>query len=196
MQDGVIAPNTTTIDSIHEEAMLLNHLIEDLQELSLAEAGQLRIDLRPTDVREVVESAVAGLKMPASAKNITLSTHIPNNLPPIQADPERIGQVLRNLINNAILYTENAGKITITAQPETNGISIAVTDTGKGIAPEHIPHLFDRFYRADESRNRATGGTGLGLAITKALVDMHHGNITVDSTVGEGTTFKFTLPQI
>jgi signal transduction histidine kinase len=195
VQDGVIDPNRATIDSLHEEAMLLNYLIEDLQELSLAEAGQLRIMVRPMDVVEVVESAVAGLKMPASSKNITLTTNLPSNLPIVQADPERMGQVLRNVIKNAILYTENAGKITITAQAEPTGVSIAVADTGRGIAPEHIPYLFDRFYRADESRNRATGGTGLGLAITKAIVDLHHGDIFVDSIVGVGTTFKIFLPQ-
>ena len=195
IQDGLVNPDTPTISSIHEEAMLLNRLVEDLQELSLAEAGQLRIDVRPVDLGEIVEGAVMAHRLPAQAKEITLNAGIPTNFPPISADPERIGQLLRNLLKNGITYTPKNGHIQIDLSTTAdNQAQLRIADNGQGISPDDLPHVFDRFYRADKSRDRATGGAGLGLAIAKAIVEMHKGEIKVESALEQGTTFVVTLP--
>ena len=116
-------------------------------------------------------------------------------MPDVQGDGERILQILRNLLRNGVAYTPHGGEIRTTAVIRPTELEISISDTGQGIDPEHLPHLFDRFYRADKSRNRATGGTGLGLAITKALLELQNGRIWVNSTLGQGTTFTFTLPR-
>lgn len=211
LQDGILEADEVTINSLHEESLLLNHLIEDLQELSLAEAGQLRLEPHACDVGGLVAQAVQSVQLAAAEKGITLAVDLPDNLPEAWADAERVLQILRNLLQNAVAYTPQGGTVTTTAvvatavvatavvatpaatSPAT--IEVAIRDTGPGIAAEHLPHLFDRFYRADKSRHRATGGTGLGLAITKALLDLQNGRIWVTSTVGEGSTFTFSLPQ-
>lgn len=196
VQDGILEADEVTINSLHEEALLLNHLIADLQELSLAEAGQLRLEPQRCDVGSLVTQAVQSVQLAAAEKGITLAVTLPDALPEAWADSERVLQILRNLLRNAVAYTPAGGKVTTTAvfTPPTT-LEIAIHDTGPGIAAEHLPHLFDRFYRADKSRNRATGGTGLGLAITKALLDLQNGRIWVTSTVGEGSTFTFSLPK-
>jgi signal transduction histidine kinase len=119
---------------------------------------------------------------------------IPDTFPFIEADPERLSQVVRNLVANALRYTPANGEIGIAARETENGVEVLVKDTGSGIASNHLPHIFDRFYRADPARARATGGAGLGLAIVKHLVELHGGHITVASEVGEGTTFAVRLP--
>ena len=118
-----------------------------------------------------------------------------DDLPVVVADPERVGQVLRNLLSNALHHTPPEGRIVIEAQAVPEGIEVAVRDTGSGIAPDQAPYVFERFYRADPSRNRATGGAGLGLAIVKQLVEAHGGRVWLESTPGEGTTVRFTLPS-
>ena len=195
MQDGVVEMESAAIDSLHEEAMLLNHLIDDLQELSLAEAGQLRLDPRPGNVTEMVEAAIASHQMMAGTQGVSLK-HVSaaSPVPPVEVDPERIGQVLRNLIHNAITYTPSGGEVCMQVEVAADHVRISVSDTGPGIPPEALPYVFDRFYRADRSRARRTGGSGLGLAICKALVEMHGGSITVESQPGQGATFAFTLP--
>jgi signal transduction histidine kinase len=115
-------------------------------------------------------------------------------VPPVEVDPERIGQVLRNLIHNAITYSPSGGEVRVRVEVAADHVRISVSDTGPGIPPEALPYVFDRFYRADRSRARRTGGSGLGLAICKALVEMHGGSITVESQPGQGATFAFTLP--
>ncbi len=127
-------------------------------------------------------------------KNLTLQMHISSDLPRIEADQERVAQILRNLFSNAIRYTPGQGEIHLTASRSEAGVEISVRDTGVGIAPEQLPFLFERFYRADSSRARATGGTGLGLAIVKQVVQAHGGHITVESQQGKGTCVTFTLP--
>jgi signal transduction histidine kinase len=194
LQDGVVDPDKDAIDSIHEEAMLLHRLVEDLQELSLAEAGQLRLERRPAALTDVVDGAVEAACPQAAAEKLVLTVDVPKSLPLVDVDPQRIGQVLRNLLCNAMTHTPPGGEIGITAHVQDEWIVVCVRDTGTGIAEEDLPHVFDRFYRADRSRSRATGGAGLGLAIVRQLVEAHGGQIEVESEPGQGTTFTFTLP--
>lgn len=196
LREGVMKPDPALIDSLYEEAMLLSHLVDDLQELALAEAGQLRLVRQPLALAEVVERVVNAMQPQATEKELSVRVDLPADLPPVDADPERIGQVLRNLLTNAMTYTPAGGQITIVAQTVGSEVEVSVRDTGRGIAPEHLPYIFERFYRADKSRARTTGGAGLGLAIVKQLVQAHGGRVWVESEVGEGTKFTFALPIV
>jgi signal transduction histidine kinase len=193
LQDGVVKPERRVVDSLYEEAMLLNRLIDDLQELALAEAGQLRMQRQPTELAAVIHGAVEMFRPQAEANGVTLCADVPDNLARVNIDPERIGQVLRNLVNNALVHTPRGGEIVIAAQPGNEWIAVSVRDTGAGIAPADLPHILERFYRADRSRSRETGGAGLGLAIVKQLVEAHGGQISVKSEIGHGTEFVFTV---
>jgi len=193
-KDGLIQPDEALVDNLHEEAMLLSRLVNDLQELALAEAGQLRLECQPVSVGDVVQALVEVLSPLASSRDISLVVHMPDDLPLVQADPHRVRQVLRNLLNNALDFAPQGGQVTVTAQPDGKWMSVQVCDTGPGIKPEHLPYVFERFYRADPSRTRATGGAGLGLAIVKQLVEAHGGRAWVESAPGAGATFGFTLP--
>jgi signal transduction histidine kinase len=193
-KDGLVQPDGALVDNLYEEAMLLNRLVNDLQELALAEAGQLRLERHSVKVGDVVRTTVEVLCPHAEARDISLVVQVPDDLPLVKADLHRVGQVLRNLMNNALDFTPPGGQVTVTAQPDGKWVSVQVRDTGPGIAPEHLPYVFERFYRADPSRTRATGGAGLGLAIVKQLVEAHGGRVWVESTLGAGTTFGFTLP--
>lgn len=195
IQDGILQPDRALIDLIYEEAILLNNIVQDLQELALAEAGQLRFTRREVQIEEIIEQTVALLQPTAQTQHIDLSYHIPYRLPPVYADPHRFSQVLRNLLTNAVKYTPAGGSVTVTAAAHMKEVEIRVTDTGSGIDAEHIPYLFERFYRADPSRSRITGGAGLGLAIARQFVEGMGGNIRVESEIGQGTTFTFTVQK-
>jgi signal transduction histidine kinase len=123
-----------------------------------------------------------------------MTVELPDKLPPVNIDSHRIGQVLRNLLENAMAHTGAGGTITVTARQRQNCVEVAVTDTGEGIPPEDLPNIFERFYRVDKSRARATGGSGLGLTIAKRLIEAHGSSIEADSEMGKGSTFTFTLP--
>jgi len=193
-RDGLLPPDDALVDNLYEETMLLSRLVADLQELAQAEAGQLTLLRQVMPLAGIVEQAVTILGPQANAKGLTLTVDLPADLPPVDVDPERVGQVLRNLLNNAVAHTPQGGRITVTTRAVAAEIVISVHDTGMGIAPQHLPYVFDRFYRADKSRARQTGGAGLGLAIAKQLVIAHGGTISVESAPGEGSTFTFTLP--
>ena len=193
-RDGLLAPDGALVENLYEETMLLSRLVADLQELAQAEAGQLTLLRQPAHLAGIVEQAVTILRPQVNAKGLALSVNLPADLPPVDVDPERVGQVLRNLLNNAVAHTPKGGEITITARAADAEVAVSVHDTGTGIAPEHLPYVFDRFYRVDKSRARQTGGAGLGLAIAKQLVVAHGGSIKVESAPGPGTTFTFTLP--
>ncbi len=195
IQDGLARADVETIDSLHEEVMLLNRLVDDLQELALAEAGKLQLQTIPISLREIVLKAQKALEPKVREKDIAIHLDIPDALPPLEVDPERIGQVLRNLLANAVEYTPQGGEIRVVARAGQEGIEVKVCDSGIGIAEEHLSFLFERFYRVDGSRTRSTGGAGLGLAIVKQLVQAHGGKIEVDSILGSGTTITFTLPM-
>jgi signal transduction histidine kinase len=190
-----VPSDTKTINSIYEEAMLLNRLIDDLQELTLAESGQLRLMRSATAPAQIVTTVVAAAAPQAAERGLTLRTEIDPDLPYINVDAQRIGQALRNLIVNAIAHTPPGGEVVVSAASTDESVTISVRDTGEGIAPDHLPHLFERFYRADSSRSRSTGGSGLGLAIVKQWVEAHDGTITIESELGSGSTFTITLPQ-
>jgi signal transduction histidine kinase len=193
IQDGMVQPEPEVIDSLHEETMLLSHLVNDLQELSLAEAGKLHIEMQPLEVSQVIQRAALLAQQPANQKGIQLRTEVPADLPLVSADPERLEQILHNLLDNAIHYTPQGGEILIAAGRQGEQIEIQVKDTGSGITAEHLPYIFERFYRADQSRNRATGGAGLGLAIVKQLVEAQGGQVGAQSQPGKGTTMTFSL---
>lgn len=195
IQDGVLQADAETVDMLHDEAILLNRLIQDLQELALAEAGALHVEMQELDLKNVIEQSIGASLANAKTKGVSLSSQVPPDLPVVVADQRRVSQILHNLINNAITHTNNAGKINLTVEVFPNELEIFVSDTGEGIDAEHLPYLFERFYRADPSRSRATGGAGLGLAIVKNLVEAQGGRVQVDSIKGKGSTFSFTLPR-
>ncbi len=194
LQDQLVEPDPDVIALLHEEAVLLSRLVTDLQDLTLAEAGQLHLQLAPIALEDIIMLSVNGLALQAKSKQLSLQVDVPADLPLVEADPQRVVQILRNLLSNAIKHTLPEGKICVTAKASGQEVEVSVQDTGVGIAAEHLPYLFKRFYRADRSRSRATGGTGLGLAIVEQLVQAHGGHVSVQSEVGKGTCFTFTLP--
>ncbi|HEV2583279.1 MAG TPA: ATP-binding protein [Ktedonobacteraceae bacterium] len=194
LRDHVIDPTGDMIASLYDESLLLSRLVVDLQELSLAEAGQLRLARRQLSPDEVLIQAVSALQLQAEAKQLALHVDLPACLPRVEADAERVGQVLRNLLSNAIIHTPPGGTITVSACIHEDEVLVSVQDTGAGIEAQHLPYIFERFYRADSSRSRTTGGTGLGLAIVKQVVEAHGGHVAAESTPGRGSSFTFSLP--
>lgn len=193
--DGVLLADAETYQAIHREADRLQRLVNDLQELSRVESGAFELDRQTMKVSDLVDSAIARLGNQFEEKGVALETQVPSGLPQVLADKDRIDQVLLNLVGNALQYTPSGGKVTISARAQDGEIHIAVADTGIGIPPEHLPHLFTRFYRVDKSRSRAGGGSGIGLTIARHLVEAHGGRIwVVSSGSGQGSTFTFTLP--
>ena len=194
MCEGVIESDTDTIRSLNEEATLLSRLVDDLQELSLAEAGELKLIYLREDIGKLIQQTVAGVQTEATAKELSVSIDLPDKLPLVNIDSHRISQVLRNLLENAVAHTARGDTITVTARQQENYLEVAVTDTGEGIPAENLPNIFERFYRVDKSRARVSGGSGLGLTIAKRLVEAHGGKIEVQSEVDKGSRFSFTLP--
>lgn len=194
LRDGIVDPTPEMIASVHEEAMMLNRLVDDLQELAMAEAGQLKLVRQPVSIKLVAEKSVQSLKSQADEKEVIIKINFPDDLPLVEADAERMGQVLRNLLNNAITNTPSGGEITIQARIVDSQVEISVQDNGLGISAEHLPYVFERFYRVDQSRTRSTGGAGLGLAIVKQLVEAQGGQVGIDSQVNVGTRITFTSP--
>lgn len=194
ISDGVVQPDEATIHSLNEEASSLSRLVEDLQELSLADAGELKITVQPEDICRLIKETVTALKPKATAKGLTLTADLPDSISPVNIDNHRIRQVLNNLVDNAVAHTGRDGKINVIAREQGNMVYVSVSDTGEGIPPEDLPMIFERFYRVDKSRTRSTGGSGLGLTITKRLVEAHGGTIKVESKAGQGSTFTFSLP--
>jgi signal transduction histidine kinase len=193
--DGVLPSSPETFNQIHREADRLSRLVDDLQELSRVEAKAYSLDIRPVAVSNLVQNTLKRLSPQATAKRITLYSSLPTDLPLVQADEDRITQVLVNLVANAIQYTPEDGDVTISATRQADEIHISVEDTGVGIPPEHLVNLFTRFYRVDKSRSRnAGGGSGIGLTIAKHLVEAHDGHIWAESKGdGQGSTFTFSL---
>ncbi len=194
IRDGLIEPETDTLRKLDEEATLLSRLVDDLQELSLAEAGELKLVRQPEDIANLVNQTVATVQAKAMVKGVSISTEIPDRLPAVNIDVHRISQVLHNLLENAVTHTGKGGAITVAVVQQSNQIEVNVTDTGEGIPAEELDKIFERFYRVDKSRARATGGSGLGLTIAKRLVEAHGGDIRVQSELGKGSRFTFTIP--
>lgn len=194
VRDGVIKPDADTIRSLDEEAALLSRLVDDLQELSLAEAGELKLVCQAENIGELIKQTVGGLQAQATIKGLSVSVALPDRLPAVNIDSPRISQVLRNLLENALAHTAEGDAITVTAAQQGNWVEVSVVDTGEGIPAEGLPNIFERFYRVDKSRARTTGGSGLGLTIAKRLVEAHGGTIQAQSEQGKGSRFSFTVP--
>jgi signal transduction histidine kinase len=205
MQDGILPLDEEQVAALHSETMLLNRLVDDLKLLSLAEAGQLKLERQETEPGILIRQIVERVNPQADQKNIRLEMDLQSNLPVVWMDSDRITQVLNNLIGNALRYTPESGTIKVQGSfiPSTNSLEVSVSDTGQGINPEDLPYVFDRFYRADKSRNRSSGGSGLGLAIVKQLVEAHGGKVLAESPIfqgdnqqGFGTKISFTIPKL
>jgi signal transduction histidine kinase len=194
IHDGVIEPDAKVIESLSEESATLSHLVDELQELSLAEAGKLKLIFQDEDISRIIRETVVAAQAKANAKEIKLIWKATDKLPHVLIDSYRIRQVLNNLLQNAIAHTGNGGRIEVTGEQGAEEIAISVTDNGEGISAEDLPNIFERFYRVDKSRTRSTGGSGLGLTIAKRFVEAHGGEISVESEPGKGSTFTFTLP--
>jgi two-component system sensor histidine kinase BaeS len=196
LMDGVLPATEETYQQIHAEADRLNRLVDDLQELSRVEARAYQLKIRSLDVSAIGLTVTKRLAPHSESKRISLDLEVAPGLPHILADEDRIVQVLTNLTGNALQYTPEGGRVTISAKRINGEVQISIHDTGIGIPPEYLSHIFDRFYRVDKSRSRqAGGGSGIGLTIARALVEAHGGRIWVESAgLGEGSTFTFTLP--
>lgn len=194
VRDGVIKPGADTIRSLSEETSLLSRLVDDLQELSLAESGELKLDCRTRDIAELINQTVTTMQNQATTKGISLSADLPDDLPAVNIDSHRINEVLRNLLENAIVHTAGGGNVTVTAKQQGKWVEVSVTDDGKGIPVTELLNIFERFYRVDKSRTRITGGSGLGLTITKRLVEAHGGRIEAQRRPEKGSRFFFTIP--
>ena len=195
LMDGVLPATEETYQNVYREADRLKRLVNDLQELSRVEAGAYRLNRKPVDPSSLVNTTVERLGRQFMDKGVILETELVPDAPNVMADEDRIGQVLMNLVGNALQYTPSGGRVGISTQNEDGEVRFVITDTGIGIPAEHLPLLFTRFYRVDKSRSRAGGGSGIGLTISKYLVEAHGGQIHAKSDgLGKGSTFTFTLP--
>jgi signal transduction histidine kinase len=193
LHDRKLAGEPEIYAVLHDEARLLNGLIDDLRTLSLADAGELPLRRERLAPAALIERAALAHRVQAGEKQITLTVDAQPNLPPVEADPERMAQVLGNLMSNALRYTPEGGQVRLAASADAAQVTLQVQDSGPGIAPEELPNVFERFYRGDKSRHQHSS-SGLGLAIAKSLVEMQGGAIAVTSTPGQGATFTVTLP--
>ena len=194
--DGVVEPGPATWARLHGEAGRLRRLVDDLQELSRAEARQIPLALQPTEPTEIVQATLDRLAPAFADKNLALHCDAPQQLPRVQADSNRAVQVLSNVLTNALRYTPSPGDVHLAVRPIPGAVEFSVRDTGVGIAAEDTARVFERFYRVDKSRSRAQGGSGIGLTIAKALVEAMGGRIWAESPgPGQGATFSFTLPR-
>lgn len=197
LDDGVVEDRSTVtryLASARQQVRQLETLIDDLFELSRLDAGALHLDRRAMHVSGLVDEAMESVRVQADAASIRLETRLDAELPLVFVDGERIGRVLLNLLSNALRYTPEGGTIALLAQHRDGGMQVSVQDSGAGIAPDDLPHIFESFYRGEKSRSRLHGGAGLGLAIARGLVEAHGGHMWAESAPGSGTSVHFTLP--
>jgi len=198
MQDGLEEPTAETLASLHEEALALQRLIDDLQDLALGDQGRLELDLAPADVDAELAAALRPFRPRAAAAGVALCLRAGGGRggPKALVDRRRFRQIVSNLVSNALTHTPPGGAVEVSAGRERPSVvTVRVRDTGRGIDPRDLPNVFERFYRADPARSRAGGGTGLGLAIVKRLVALHGGEAWLESEPGRGTTAAFTVPE-
>ena len=194
VSDGLLKADRKTLVSLSDEAAILSRLVDDLQELSLVEAGELKLNLEAAEIGDIIGQTLTAIRHQPAFKGLSVSSDIAPGLPSVNADARRIGQVLNNLLLNAAAHTPRGGSVIVGAGLEAGRIKITVTDTGEGMAAQELENIFERFYRVDKSRARSTGGSGLGLTIARRLVEAHGGDISVTSRPGRGSSFSFTLP--
>ncbi|MEU6226187.1 HAMP domain-containing sensor histidine kinase [Streptomyces sp. NPDC047042] len=194
-RDGLLDPDPDLIASLHDEALQLQHIIDDLSDLAAGDAGTLRLHREPLAADELIGQVAAAHRSRAEAAVVHLRADTVPGLW-IDADPVRMRQVLGNLVTNALRHTPTGGTVTLAARQTANEAVLTVRDTGDGIAPEDLPHVFDRFWRAEKSRSRRTGGSGLGLSIVRQLVESHGGSVAAESAPGRGAVFTVRLPRV
>jgi signal transduction histidine kinase len=193
MRDGVLKPTPERLDTIHAEVQHLQRLVEDLRTLSQADAGELRLNRSPVAPLALLEQMAKSYNHLAAQNKVALEVQAQADLPEILLDPDRMAQVFGNLISNSLRYTPEGGQILLTAGQEKDGLAFSVQDTGQGISAEALPHIFDRFYRADPARAQGSE-SGLGLAIARSIVEAHGGTISAESDVGKGTKIRMVFP--
>jgi signal transduction histidine kinase len=196
LREGVLQPSPAMFEAMYSEAHHLQRLVEDLRTLSLADAHELSLNRQWVAPQAFLKNLALAYMNQTLQQSIALHIEADPELPDISIDPERMAQVVGNLISNALRFTPAGGQIVLAARQQANVVILSVRDSGMGIAPEKIPHIFHRFYRADESRPQNSGESGLGLAIAKSIVEAHGGSITVESELGRGTTFTIRLPMV
>ena len=194
LRDQVLKPTTERFTMLYDETQILQRLVEDLHTLSLADAGELPLQCRPIEPIQILAHVAETYGHTAEQAGVSLVTRAPDSLPEVTVDYERMSRALGNLVSNALRYTPPGGTISLSASVTADQLTLSVADTGSGIASEHLPNIFERFYRADASRQQETGGSGLGLAIVRSIVEAHGGTISVTSEPGQGTTFTVSLP--
>lgn len=210
LQDGVLIADPATFADVQREVGRLQRLVRDLEELSRAEAGQIALETAVVPPHTFIRPAIERLRLQFEEKGVTLTADIPDNLPLVRVDIHRMTQVMLNLLGNALQYTPSGGRVSVhcsvssgqhsvigeqSSLDSAHGLLITVKDSGIGISPEHLPHIFERFYRVDKSRARSGGGSGIGLTISKHLVEMHNGRLTAASPgPGQGSAFTIALP--
>ena len=193
LKDGVIKPTPKRFTAMYDESVYLQRLVEDLRTLSLADAGELSLNCQPIRPGEIINRLAGAFQHQADLNQVRLQTSVDAELPPVNIDPERMQQALGNLVSNALRFTPAGGEIVLSAKQEESHIQIEIKDTGSGIEADELPHIFDRFYRGDESRH--DGGSGLGLAIAKSLIELQGGQISAFSAgPGAGSVFTIQLP--
>lgn len=195
LQDGLASPGSDTIASLHEETMLLSRLVDDLRDVALAEGGQLHLDIKNCDISSELHRIARITEPIANRRSIQLTLDARPSIW-VRADPDRLNQILNNLVSNAIHHIPNRSTVTIRCRLEKSMARVEVEDDGPGISPEHLPFIFDRFYRADPVRSRKSGGAGLGLAIVEQLTKLQGGSIEAKSLTGGGCCFILMLPLV
>lgn len=192
--DGVERPDPETIQVMLGQAERLGRLVDQLLDLSRLDSGEVPLRREPVRLGPLVEEVLSEIRVARPDTGIVLEREVAPDLPPVLADRERIHQVLFNLLDNAVRFTPAGGRVTVTAERRNGAVDVHVADTGPGIAPEHLPRLFERFYRVDPARSAREGGTGIGLAIARSVVEAHGGRIWAESVPGQGSVFTFELP--
>jgi signal transduction histidine kinase len=194
LADGIFPADAEHLVLVLTQTHLLARLVEDLRTLSLADAGQLTLSPTPVDIGEWLAGIASGFRAVASEQGVSLHLETEDDLPLLEIDPGRMSQVLGNALDNALRHTPKGGQVAIRAGRQASDVVITVTDTGPGVMPEHLPHLFERFWRGDPSRSRRTGGSGLGLAIAQRIVEAHGGRIWAENVPDSGLQISFSLP--
>jgi two-component system sensor histidine kinase BaeS len=194
LNEGVLPPTEEALYIIHDEARRLNRLVDDLRTLTLAEAGEMQLTRRLVEPRALLERTALAHTPGAGQAEIDLRMEADSDLPEVEVDPDRMAQVLDNLLDNALRYTPAGGHISLSAHSLPGNIRIVVQDSGPGVAPEELSRIFERFYRTNKSRGRGEGGSGLGLAIARSIVTAHGGRISAESEPGQGLSFIIDLP--
>ena len=205
VEDGLRDPDAATMTSLREEVALLERLVEDLQEIAVADAGALELDLREVDLFAVAAGAIEAIRSSADAADVRIHLQgdgVPANFVKnddaasfvVLADPRRLAQIFRNLLRNAVTHSPAGGEIRVRIASRGQNLDVAVQDEGPGIPAKHLDLIWERFYRVEDARDRTSGGMGLGLAIVKRFVEAQGGRVWAESRPGEGATFHFTLP--